>query len=336
MTDFAARMKGNVTVHLLDQRLLRGEQLALARAISIVENSANGAAEILAGVREHLGKAMLIGITGPPGVGKSTLINALITEFRRRKRRVSVLAVDPSSPLTGGAILGDRVRMSRHTNDPGVFVRSIASRGHLGGLFRTVWGVLQVMDAFGPDFIIIETVGAGQSEVEIADYAHTNIVVCAPGLGDDIQAIKAGILEIADILVVNKSDQPFAQSTVQQLAGMLSLRDPSVPVARIISATATNGDGIPELASALEELHGSASGNDRNMENGVKARRILARSAAHLLRERILTGSDPVVKSLCDRLKRREIDPPAAALELLSRLVIHEADATTGIDCFDR
>jgi LAO/AO transport system kinase len=242
--------------------LLRGEPRALARAITAVESDSEEAAGILAAIQPHLGNARIVGITGPPGAGKSTLTDAIITELRRRGKQVAVLAVDPSSPFTGGAILGDRIRMLGHADDEGVFVRSVASRGHLGGLFRNVAGVLQVMDASGPDVIIVETVGAGQSEVEITRFAETKVVVCAPGLGDDIQAMKAGILEIADILVVNKGDQPHAEDTVRQLRGMLHLRDPRLGSAVVVSTTATTGRGVPELVDVLEEprLEGGAGG----------------------------------------------------------------------------
>lgn len=235
----------------LIQRLGRGEPRALARAITAVESDSHEAVGILHAIRLGPSNARVIGITGPPGVGKSTLTGAIITELRRRGQRVAVLAVDPSSPVTGGALLGDRIRMLRHTGDEGVFVRSFASRGHLGGLFEKVGGVLQVLKASGPDIILIETVGAGQSEVEISRFAETNVVVCAPGLGDDIQAMKAGILEIADVLVVNKCDQTGSEDTVRQLEGMLSLRDPCLTTAVVLTTTATTGQGVAELVDAL-------------------------------------------------------------------------------------
>ncbi len=237
----------------LVQGLVRGEPRALARAITAVESDSKEAVGILAGIQSHLGNARIVGITGPPGAGKSTLTDAIITELRRRGKRVAVLAVDPSSPFSGGALLGDRIRILGHAEDEGVFVRSVASRGHLGGLFRNVAGVLQVMDASGPDVIIVETVGAGQSEVDVIRFTEITVVVCVPGLGDDIQAMKAGILEIADILVVNKSDQPHAEDTVRELRGMLRLRDPRRGTAVVMSTTATTGRGVPELVDLLEE-----------------------------------------------------------------------------------
>ncbi|MCH6588758.1 MAG: methylmalonyl Co-A mutase-associated GTPase MeaB, partial [Proteobacteria bacterium] len=202
-------------------RLRSGEPLALARAITAVENETGDAAEILRAIQPHLGGARVHGFTGPPGVGKSTLVDAYITELRKRDLSVGVIAVDPSSPVSGGAILGDRVRMTSHGLDPEVFVRSIAARGHLGGLSATTAFVVDVMDAAGKDVIVIETVGTGQSEVEVAQIADTKVVICAPGAGDDVQAIKAGILEIGDLLVVNKADLPAAEVTAAYLRGML-------------------------------------------------------------------------------------------------------------------
>ena len=304
--------------------LLQGEPMAVARAITVVENGLEGAAAILSAIQPHLGKATVVGVTGPPGVGKSTLIDALITELRRRGKTVGVLAVDPTSPLTGGAILGDRIRMESHSGDKGVFVRSLASRGHLGGLFRTAWGVIQVMDAAGPDLIIIETVGAGQSEVEIAEFAKTRIVVCAPGLGDEIQAIKAGVLEIADILVVNKSDQPLAENTVRQLRAMLDLRDPMLGSAVIVSTTATTGQGIPLLADTLTGHAANRNGADRK-DPRLRVRDIIAELAADLVRDHIRTTDDPAIMALCDRVNRGEIDVDAAAAHLLKIVLDRDA-----------
>lgn len=306
--------------HKLISGLLKGEPLALAKAITIIENGMEGAAAILSTIQPHRGKATIIGLTGPPGAGKSTLIDSLIKEIRSRGKTVGVLAVDPSSSLTGGAILGDRIRMASHTGDPGVFVRSLASRGHLGGLFRTAWGVLQVMDAAGPDFIVMETVGAGQSEVEVADYAHVNIVVCAPGLGDDVQAIKAGILEIADILVVNKSDHPMAGTTVRQLEGMLSLRDPAMATATIVSTTATTGAGVPALVDAVERAAIARTGTGGAAGDGLRVRRVLADTLAQLAHRLVVTADDPAIESLCQRVATRGLGMDAAAAELLQEI----------------
>ena len=303
----------------LVDRLLKGDPRALARTITAVENESPGSSAILAAIQPHLGRSNIIGVTGPPGAGKSTLIDAMIRELRLRGRTVGVLAVDPSSPISGGAILGDRIRMNGHAGDPGVFVRSLASRGHLGGLFRTAWGVVQVMDAYGPDHIIVETVGAGQSEVEIADVAHMRLVLCAPGAGDDIQAIKAGILEIADVLVVNKSDHPMAEQTRRQLEAMLGLRDPRAQTAKIMATVATTGQGLPEL---VDELEAAARGTQmsRRLDLKVRLRRILADATANIVRARILAGETEAIEAICNRIASGEIAPAEAARGVLLAL----------------
>ena len=211
----------------LAQQLLSGNRLALTRLLTQVENDTPEGRAALTELFPHTGNAHLIGVTGAPGTGKSSLVNQLALHFRKQEeRRVAVVAVDPSSPFTGGAVLGDRVRMRDLAGDPGVFIRSMASRGSLGGLARTTAGLVQVFDAAGFDIVLIETVGAGQAEVEIARLAHTTLVIEAPGLGDDIQAIKAGILEIADILVVNKADRPGVENTLKALKNALELAHP--------------------------------------------------------------------------------------------------------------
>ena len=256
------------------QAVLAGNRLALSRLLSQVENDTPAGQHALVELFPHGGKAALIGVTGAPGTGKSSLVNQIAYHFRhpedgRPARRVAVVAVDPSSPFSGGAVLGDRIRMSALTGDEGVFIRSMASRGSLGGLARTTAGVVQAFDAAGFEVILIETVGAGQAEVDIARLAHTTLVVEAPGLGDDIQAIKAGILEIADILVVNKADRPGVEQTERALRNMLQLAHPGrrdfegvtistggesepiwlTPIQRTV---ATEGDGVPELLKLID------------------------------------------------------------------------------------
>jgi len=234
----------------LAERIRGGDRRALARAITAVENESAEAASIRAALAAYIGHARVVGVTGPPGAGKSTLLNALVKELVARERRVAVIAVDPSSPITGGAVLGDRVRMGEMQGHDAVFIRSLASRGHLGGLSRTAAQVIDVLDAAGFDDVIVETVGAGQSEVEIAKVAPTRLVVCPPGLGDDVQAIKAGILEIADVFVVNKGDLPDAARTESELHAMLALRrDADHPP--VLKTVATTGEGVAALADWL-------------------------------------------------------------------------------------
>ena len=237
------------------ERIAAGDRAAIARAISAVENETADAPAVRAALAGRLGRARILGVTGPPGSGKSTLVNALIGVILARGRRVAVLAVDPSSPLSGGAVLGDRVRMIDHQADERVFIRSLAARGHLGGLTRTTRAIVDVLDAARFDVVILETVGAGQSEVEVAGVAETKVLVCPPDLGDEVQAIKAGVLEIADIFVVNKSDIPLAARAEQQLTGMLALRSRSGWTPPVVRTVATTGAGLPALLAEIERHH---------------------------------------------------------------------------------
>ena len=234
------------------ERIAAGDRRAIARAISAVENATADASAIRAALAGRLGHARVIGVTGPPGAGKSTLVSALIREFLARGSRIAVVAVDPSSPFSGGAVLGDRIRMAEHQTDERVFIRSLAARGHLGGLTSSTRAVIEVLDAARFDLVIVETVGAGQAEVEVAAVADTKLVVCPPGLGDDVQAIKAGVLEIADVFVVSKADTPNAERTERELLGMLSLRKPADWRPPVLRTVATTGEGVPALADAIQ------------------------------------------------------------------------------------
>lgn len=293
---------------LLDR--LRGDRAALSRALTAVETG-DGAARILSAIQPAIGRARTVGITGSPGAGKSTLINKLIGVLRARGESVAVVAVDPSSPLSGGAILGDRVRMTDHQIDDGVFVRSVASRGSFGGLSINTARLMDVFDAAGYDWVIVETVGAGQSEVEIADLAETTIVVCAPGLGDDVQAIKAGILEIGDIIVVNKADHPHADTTIEQLRSGIALRRHNHDV-EVLPTVAISGDGVAALADAL-------AGRERDPARRhalERIRKLIARSAGRRLERRLM--ADPSIDDLCRRVQAGELDPESASAELVA------------------
>ena len=304
----------------LAARLIGGEIAALARAISVVERDTPTAINILRAIRPHLGHAVVVGFTGPPGAGKSTLVNAFIAELRSRRKTVGVVAVDPSSPITGGAVLGDRIRMAEHTPDQGVFIRSLASRGALGGLSAAAAQVADLMDAAGRDVVILETVGAGQSEVEMARIADVRIVIAAPGLGDDVQAIKAGILEIADILVVNKSDQPLASQTKRQLDAMLSLRAPSKHPVPVLSTDAISRTGITELADAIES---AAARNERRNDRSAlagRSRHLLAQAVAQAAESHVMESRSDALEAIILAVQEAQIGLSDAARQVLNTL----------------
>ena len=266
-------------------KLCAGEPAALARCISLMESGGAAADRIHRRIATKVGRAAVIGFTGAPGTGKSTLIDAYIAALRVRGATIAVAAVDPSSPIFGGAILGDRVRMRRHAEDEGVFIRSVASRGHLGGLSESIHRIVDVMDAAGRDVVIVETVGTGQSEVEVAEIADLCIVVNAPNMGDDVQAMKAGVLEIADVLVVNKADLPLAQRTTDQLANMLKLRQDKRDVP-IVETVAIKDAGVETLASTLDRLLADRA-SDRQKSRERRMRRLIAQAAGRLVHDRL-------------------------------------------------
>jgi LAO/AO transport system kinase len=315
------RRGGAVSTPDLVERARRGEPRAVARLISLVEDASPLLREVMAGLAPHTGHAQVVGITGPPGVGKSTTTSALVAELRRRDQRVGVLAVDPSSPFSGGALLGDRVRMEEHALDPGVFIRSMASRGHLGGLAWSTPQALRVLDAAGCDVVIVETVGVGQSEVEVAALADTTLVLLAPGMGDGIQAAKAGILEVGDVYVVNKADREGAHQLRRELRSMLGLAERPEQAWRppVLEAVASRGEGLGEVAAAIDEhrtwLEQSGTLATRRAE---RARGEVEAIALTALRER---WADVPGRSGLDVLAARvaagETDPYTAADELL-------------------
>ncbi|MTB89225.1 methylmalonyl Co-A mutase-associated GTPase MeaB [Aeromicrobium senzhongii] len=312
----------NVDVADLVSRAQAGEARSVARLITLVETESDHLHEVSAALAPLVGKAHVVGLTGSPGVGKSTTTSALVSELRARGRRVGVLAVDPTSPFSGGALLGDRVRMQEHATDPDVYIRSMASRGHLGGLSWATPHAIRVLDAAGCDVVLLETVGVGQSEVEVAGLADTTVVLLAPGMGDGIQAAKAGILEIGDVFCVNKADRDGATTTRRELRTMLSMSDRHDGWKRPIDLTvATEGTGIPELVDHLEEhaAHLRASGQWATRRTSRLRREIQAIALDQVRRRFVLDGGDEL-DALAARAFGGQIDPFSAAKELLEGL----------------
>jgi LAO/AO transport system kinase len=310
-------------VNELLERFLQGDRRALARVLTRVENDTEEGREYVRLLYPRSGRAHTVGITGSAGSGKSTVTGALAAEWRRRGKQVGIVAVDPSSPFTQGALLGDRIRMHDLALDPGVYIRSMASRGALGGLAPAVNDVVAVMDAFGFDVILIETVGAGQDEVEIAGTALTTVLVNNPGTGDDIQAMKAGIIEIADILVVNKADLPGADTLVSQLQALLTLAPAGARRPPILRTIAITGEGIAALADAIEahRVELERSGELERQRYDDARHQILAQAQAILLeRIRAATPADEL-DALVARVAARELDPHTAAEELASAVL---------------
>ena len=306
----------------LSQRVLEGDPRAVARAISLIEDEASSGADLMRQIFPHTGRAYLVGVTGPPGAGKSTLVDRLIAELRKASQTVGVVAVDPTSPFTGGAILGDRVRMQAHAGDPGVFIRSMATRGHLGGLARATSEVALVLDAAGKDIVLIETVGVGQDEIDIVRTADVSIVTIVPGSGDEVQALKAGIMEIADIFVVNKSDREGADRTVASIEANLSLQTFSPGEWRppILKTEATTGQGVPEVLATIERFRAhtvASQGARRRARAESRLRELLAQRFVQHVEERVLAAGE--FEGILDRIAARELDPYTAADALVAR-----------------
>jgi LAO/AO transport system kinase len=312
---------GNTAAELAE-RLLAGDKRALARAISLVENDDPEGWALVREVYPRTGRASVVGFTGPPGVGKSTLIGRLVEHARARERQVAVLSIDPSSPFTQGALLGDRIRLTDHFLDPGVYIRSMASRGSLGGLSEATLQAALLMDASGKDDVFLETVGVGQAEVDIIDHADTVVLVLMPGSGDSIQALKAGVMEIPDVIAVNKADHPLTDTMVREIRGVLSLGPQEGWRVPIVKTEASRGEGVEELAEKMAahrefiDSEGTlAERRRRNLMNEVVA------LAAGRLRRKLEAEvrEDASVQELLDEVVSRRLDPASAAAKLLER-----------------
>jgi LAO/AO transport system kinase len=310
------------TEQSLAERLVAGDKRALARAITLIENDDPAGWELVREVFPRTGRARIVGLTGPPGVGKSTLIGALTAEMRKTEREVAVLSIDPSSPFTRGALLGDRIRLSDHFLDAGVFIRSMASRGALGGLSEATLQAALLMDASGKDDVFIETMGVGQAEIDIVDHGDTIVLVLMPGSGDSIQALKAGVMEIPDIIVVNKADHPMTDTMIREIRGVLSLGPSGSWKVPIIRTEAAKGEGVAELAEKIAEhraqIEAEGTLDERRARN---LRNEVLELAASRMRRRLeaAVGDDVSVRELLDRVVKRELDPASAAKELLER-----------------
>jgi LAO/AO transport system kinase len=308
------------TDNSLAERLLAGDKRALARGISLVENDDPEGWALVQEVYPHTGKATVIGFTGPPGVGKSTLLGALTKLERARERTVAVLSIDPSSPYTHGALLGDRIRLSDHFLDPGVFIRSMANRGALGGLSEAALQTALLMDASGRDVVLLETVGVGQAEVDIIDHADTVVLVLMPGSGDSIQALKAGVMEIPDVIVVNKADHPMTDTMIREIRGVLALGPHEGWQVPIVRTESVRGEGVDELLEKLSEHRAfiEAEGTLHERRGRNLMNEVLAIAAFRLRRElEASLQDDPGIQALLDQVVSREIDPATAAARIL-------------------
>jgi LAO/AO transport system kinase len=325
-----APVTGSAATGTLAERLLAGDRRALARGISLVEDDRPEGWELVREVYPHTGRAAVFGFTGPPGVGKSTLIGALTRARREAGRTVGVLSIDPSSPFTHGALLGDRIRLGEHFLDPGVFIRSMANRGALGGLSEAALQAALLLDAAGRDDVFVETVGVGQAEVDIIDHADTVVLVLMPGSGDSIQALKAGVMEIPDVIAINKADHPLTDTMVREIRGVLSLanfdRDTDPPARRwqvpIVKTEAAHGRGVPELIERLEQhrAHILAEGQLAERRRRNLRSEVLALASARMRRRlELQLRGDPEFKRLLDEVVERRLDPASAAAALLER-----------------
>jgi len=305
----------------LTQEILKGNPRAIAKGISMVENNSTEAQELLKEIFPHTGRSAIIGITGSPGSGKSTLVDKLIEGLRKNEKKIGIVAVDPSSPFTGGAILGDRIRMMRHSIDSGIYIRSMATRGHLGGLAKASGEAIAILEASGKDIILVETVGVGQDEVEVVKFADVVLVILVPGAGDEIQVFKAGIMEIADIFVLNKADSPDTDKTERQLRAILDLglKESSIPP--VMKTVATEGKGIKAL---LEEINKVMMGRDQESKASRK-KSLISWLLRDIINEKLFRAvsesiRDSEIENFIEKIYRREIDPYTVAEQIIRKM----------------
>jgi len=305
----------------LAQEVLKGSHRAIARAISLVENDRSAAREMMKKIFPHTGGSLIVGITGSSGSGKSTLVDQMTGLLRKKRNKIGIVAMDPSSPFSGGAILGDRIRMMQHSVDPQIFIRSMATRGHLGGLARATGEAISILEAAGKSIILVETVGVGQDEVEVIKLADIILVVLIPGAGDEIQVFKAGIMEIADIFVLNKSDSPFAERTENQLRAMLDMGLGGKAPPPVVKTVATDGQGVDKLVKEIDKL---VADRDQELRDSRK-KRLIPWMLMDIISEKIYHSvtrdiESSEFESLIERIHRREIDPYTVADEIVEKL----------------
>ena len=305
----------------LAQELIKGNHKAIARAISLAENNRSAAQEMMKKIFPRTGKSLVVGVTGSPGSGKSTLVDQMVVHLRKTGKKIGIVAVDPSSPFTGGAILGDRIRMMRHSTDPEVFIRSMAARGHLGGLAKATGEAIAILEAAGKDFILVETIGVGQDEVEVVKLADIVLVILIPGAGDEIQAFKAGIMEIADIFVLNKADSPGAEKTEKQIQAMLDLGFEGETMPPVVKTVATEGEGVEPLVKEIDKLVESKSQEFIDS----RKKRLISWMLRDIISEKIYQAvsqniPDSEFENLVEKIFKREIDPYTVADEIVGRL----------------
>lgn len=305
----------------LAREILDGKPRAIAKGISMVENDGLDVQNLLKEIFPYTGKSSIIGITGSPGSGKSTLVDKLIDSFRAAKQEMGIIAVDPSSPFTGGAILGDRIRMMRHSNDPGIFIRSMATRGHLGGLAKATGEAISILEASGKDVVLVETVGVGQDEVEVVKFADIILVVLIPGVGDEIQIFKAGIMEIADVFVLNKADSPETEQTERQLKAMLDLglKDRSMP--SVVKTVATEGKGVDILFDEVKKI---VTARDKRLR-AARKKRLITWMLKDIVNEKLYRAvteniGDSEFEDFVDKIYKREVDPYTLADQIVGKI----------------